>query len=241
MDWLTLTETLRVSETEDFYFGSASDLDGTTEGRIVVSDRQASNPTVLRADGSLIHTVGGPGEFEHVAGVQVARDDSVFAYDVRRSGLTVLIPPLSSAAPRTVRFAFAEGSAVQMWTLDDPSTTGASIPTEPVPLREPARDSAVRAVSAEMHSGGALDLPHTKRPFPDPVVANDGRLWKQRSADGPNAETVPWWILNLEEQTIWERGLPQNGNREVIQNNQTVGPVTTDGGGPSVVRYRIDS
>jgi len=35
---LTLTEDLRVSETETYYFGSIQDLDVTSDGRMVVLD-----------------------------------------------------------------------------------------------------------------------------------------------------------------------------------------------------------
>jgi len=74
---LQLTEDLRVSETETFYFGTVSDLDVTADGRIVVADRQASTLKVLRPDGSLLDTLGGagegPGEFQILSSVQVGR------------------------------------------------------------------------------------------------------------------------------------------------------------------------
>jgi len=142
---LTLTETLRVSETEDFYFGSVTDLDVTSDGHIVVADREASNLKVLRPDGSLLDTLGGPGEgpgeFEQLAGVQVARGDSMFAFDVRQSRLTVWTRPPSSEVARTVTFPRAEGFAVQTWTFDDgfvvKFTQPASSPEEGVSRRSP--------------------------------------------------------------------------------------------------------
>ena len=335
-DPLTLTETLRVSETEDFYFGSVSDLDITSEEHIVVADREANNLKVLRPDGSLLDTLGGPGEgpgeFEQLAGIQVARGDSVFAYDVRRSRLTVWPPLPSSEVARTVTFPRADGFAVQAWTLDkgfivefaqpasapeegvsrrsrrmwrrvsdagtprdtllqrpglktavtaqnggfrlrtvpfarrtltalgsgdvlyhgwtdsltvrarssdEPSTTAASIPTDPVPLIEAARDSALRDVGDEMRSVVASGLPDTKPAFSDLVVADGGRLWVKRPTKSPDAEMAPWWILNLEEQTIRETQLPREVDLEVVQDGQAYGTTTTDVGAPAVVRYRV--
>jgi hypothetical protein len=335
-DRLTLTEDLRVSETEDFYFGSVSDLAITREGHIVLADREANNLKVLRPDGSLLDTLGGsgegPGEFEQLASVQVARGDSMFAYDVRRSRLTVWPPLPSPEVARTVTFPRGKSFAVQMWTLDDgfvvkftqpapnpeeevsrrspwlwrrvndagtpqdtllhgpgvktaivgqngglrvrtvpfarrtitalgpgdvlyhgwtdsvtvrtraldePSTTAASIPTDPVPLTEAARDSAVRDVSDEMRSVVASGLPGTKPAFTDLLVSDAQHLWVKRPPEGPDVDMAPWWILNLEEQTIREAQLPRKVDLEVVQNGQAYGTTTTDTGAPAVVRYRV--
>lgn len=90
---LQLTEDLRVSETETFYFGTVSDLDVTTDGKIVIADRQANNLKVLRPDGSLLDTLGGsgegPGEFQMLSSIQVGRGDSIYAQDLQQSRLTV--------------------------------------------------------------------------------------------------------------------------------------------------------
>jgi hypothetical protein len=90
---LTLTETLRVSETANYFFGSIQDLDVTSTGRMVVFDSKAHHLKVLRADGTLIDTLGrpgkGPGEFQGVSVVDVARDDSVYVFDAATERLTV--------------------------------------------------------------------------------------------------------------------------------------------------------
>lgn len=79
---LTLTENLRVSETKEFYFGSIRNLDVTSGGHIVVADPRAHDIKVLRPNGTLLDTLGGPGEgpgeFQRLRGVQVARGDSIY-------------------------------------------------------------------------------------------------------------------------------------------------------------------
>jgi len=90
-----------------------------------------------------------------------------------------------------------------------------------------------------MRSVVASGLPGTKPTFTDLVIADDGRLWVKRPPEGPKAERVPWWILNLEEQTIQETRLPREVDLEVLQNGRAYGTKTTDMGAPAVVRYRV--
>lgn len=141
---LTLSKDLQVSESEAFYFGRIFDLDVTSEGQIVVADWDASNIKVLRPDGTLIDTLGqsgsGPGEFQQLRSIQVARSDSIYAYDVQRSRLTVFAPPPSSAVVRTVTISQEEGFATRMVVLDDRfvGTFGGSMtPEEDVRRPEP--------------------------------------------------------------------------------------------------------
>lgn len=302
-----LTEDLRVSETEAFYFGNISALDVTSDGRIVAADRQANNIKVLQPDGTLLDTLGGPGEgpgeFQMLRTVRVARGDSLYAHDMMRSQTTVFGPPApydvnrvisipreeglvgtldvlkdrlvgsfgSSTAPEdgvtrpdpTARrlldetgtpgdtllldrsqqaaFVFGDGGGftaeaipfsretvlttgpdgrfyhgwtdslhIEATTLEGISETVASIPTDPVPVTETARDSALSDVDDEMRSMVASALPDTKPAFTGLVVANDGRLWAQRPAEGPDAETVAWWVLAPDNQTIRETRLPES-------------------------------
>ena len=104
-DKLTLTETLRVSETENYFFGSIQDLDATSTGRMVVLDADASHLKVLRPDGALVDTLGrqgkGPGEFQGPTSVDVARGDSVYVFDNKPDRLTVFSLPLSSEPARS--------------------------------------------------------------------------------------------------------------------------------------------
>lgn len=114
-DSLRLTETLRVSETEDFYFGAVTDLDVTTDGRLLVADREATNVKVLRPDGTLLDTLGGagggPGEFKTLSTVQAARGDSIYAFDIQDSRLNVFGPAPSFEVARSVRIPQSDGAA----------------------------------------------------------------------------------------------------------------------------------
>jgi hypothetical protein len=333
-----LTEDLRVSETEAFYFGSISALDVTSDGRMVVADRQANNIKVLRPDGSLLDTLGGPGEgpgeFQMLRSVRVARGDSLYAHDMMRSQTTVFGPPApyevnrvisipreeglvgtlnvledrlvgsfgSGTAPedgvtrpnptakrlldetgtpgdtllldrsQQAAFAFGDGGGftaelipfsrktvlatgpdgrfyhgwtdslhIEATTLEGTSETIASIPTDPVPVTDAARDSALSDVDDEMRSMVVSALPDTKPAFTDLVVADDGRLWVQRPAEKPDAETVAWWILDPDNKTIQETRLPESVDLEVVQDGNAYGTTTTDAGAPAVVRYNVSS
>jgi hypothetical protein len=122
-DSLRLTETLRVSETENFYFGTIGNLDVTSDGQMVVADREANNVKVLAPDGSLVDTLGGPGEgpgeFQSLVSVQRARGDSLYAYDFRRSRLTVFAPDAPYALARTVPISRDDGFGITLFVLDD--------------------------------------------------------------------------------------------------------------------------
>ena len=82
---LTLTENLRVSEGENFYFGRIADVAVADDGRIYVADAEAHHVKVLSPDGTLQDTVGtrgdGPGEFRHLLKLSVARGDSLYVLD----------------------------------------------------------------------------------------------------------------------------------------------------------------
>ncbi len=110
---LTLTKTLRVSETENYFFGSIQDLDVTSEGRMVVLDGEATHLKVLRPDGTLIDTVGregqGPGEFQFPTTVEVARGDSMYVFDADPDRLTVFSPLPSPSLARAVTISREQG------------------------------------------------------------------------------------------------------------------------------------
>jgi hypothetical protein len=106
-DGVSLTENLRVSEAEAFYFGSVDDLDITSDGRMVVLDADAARVLkVLRPDGTLLDTLGrrgrGPGEFQGPTTVDVARGDSLYVFDNTLDRLSVFSPPPSSELTRSV-------------------------------------------------------------------------------------------------------------------------------------------
>lgn len=122
-DGLRVADTLLVDETETFYFGVISDLAVTSKGRMVIADREAKNVKVLAADGSLVDTLGGPGqgpgEFEALRSVQVARGDSLYTYDFRRSRLTVFAPDPPYSVARMVTVSRDLGFVTELIVLDD--------------------------------------------------------------------------------------------------------------------------
>ena len=123
-DGLTLTEGLRVSETDAFYFGSIAGLDVTTDGRMVVLDEEATHVLkVLRPDGTLLDTLGrrgqGPGEFQDPATVEVARGDSVYVFDQDLNRLTVFAPLPSAAVARSAVITSEKAHVVGVRVLGD--------------------------------------------------------------------------------------------------------------------------
>lgn len=120
---LSLTKTLQVNETENFYFGSTGDLAVTSDGHMVVVDPEASNIKVLEPDGTLIDTLGregrGPGEFQDLSDVQVARGDSLFVYDNEQSRLTVFAPAPSWELTRTVALSHKAGRIGSLLVLEN--------------------------------------------------------------------------------------------------------------------------
>ncbi len=95
-----------MSETENYFLGSVQDLGVTTDGHMVVADREATHLKVLRPDGTLLDTLGrpgqGPGEFQDPSIVDVARGDSVYVFDNQLNRLTVFTPPPSAERARSV-------------------------------------------------------------------------------------------------------------------------------------------
>ncbi len=122
-DSIQLTETLRVSETEAFFFGAIAGLDVTSDGHMVAADREAGNLKVLRPDGTLLDTLGrpgqGPGEFRGPTSVDVARNDSVYVFDNRPDRLTVFASPPSVERVRSVVISGDGGNPVDVRVLGD--------------------------------------------------------------------------------------------------------------------------
>jgi len=336
---LRLTETLRVSETDAFYFGSIAALDVTSDGRIVVADRSASNIKLLRPDGTLLDTLGGPGEgpgeFQMLTHAGVGSRDSLYALDLQRGQITIYAPAdpyerrriltvprdqgylgllyvlpdgrlagifgvrmqpedgVTRPDPNAIRhidntgtpgdtllldrsgqsaFVFGEngeftagavpfsretvtalgpdGRFYHGWTdslhieahsLDGTSEPIASVPTDPVPVTEAARDSALNDLDEEVRSMAASALPDTKPAFTAMTVSGRGRIWVKRPTERPDAETVPWWILAPETKTIRQVQLPRDVEIEVVRDGKAYGTTTTEMGAPAVVRYQIES
>jgi len=335
---LTLTETLRVSETESFYFGTITGLDVTSDGRIVVADREASHVKVLRPNGTLLDTLGrageGPGEFQMIGSQQVARGDSLYVYDLMQSRVSVFGPASPHAFERSILISQKKGRIGEVWVSDtgflgkhltnapttDPTEpqhapirrfgpdgtardsiarwrlgqmavhqyeeggftaeslpfgrdmvlsfgpdqqlytgwtdaltvkvyrsdgavdTVASIPTEPQPVTQADRKAGLNDIDDDkLRKTAKKHLPDTKPAFTDLVVASDGRLWVRRPADSPQAETVPWWLLDPDSKTIQKTRLPRTVDLHVVQDRHAYGTTTTEQGAPAVVRYQIES
>ncbi len=119
---MTLTEDLRVSETEAFYFGGLADVAVRADGQIAVADDKTNDVKVLTPEGSLAHRLGqqgqGPGEFQRMGVVQWARGDSLFAYDLAASRLTVFAPVSPHARARTVSVSREDGFPTRVYVTE---------------------------------------------------------------------------------------------------------------------------
>ena len=124
---------------------------------------------------------------------------------------------------------------------DGTSEAVASVPTEPIPVQEAERDSALTHLDGDMKGMLASALPDTKPAFTDLIVADTGRLWVERPPKKPGTETVPWWVLNPEPKTIHEVQVPSEVDLEVVLNGTAYGTTETEMGAPAVVRYRLNS
>lgn len=85
---LSLTETLRLAEENDFYFGQIYDVAVRSDGRIYVADGEASHVKAIASDGTPQDTIGrpgdGPGEFRLPFRLAFTNTDSLYVMDGRR-------------------------------------------------------------------------------------------------------------------------------------------------------------
>ena len=90
--------------------------------RIAVADYKAGDVKVLRPDGRLAHHLGhpgqGPGGFQRVGLVQWARGDSLFAYDLEASRLTVFAPESPHPRARTVSVSREDGFPMHAYVTE---------------------------------------------------------------------------------------------------------------------------
>lgn len=138
-------------------------------------------------------------------------------------------------------YGWTDSLHVKARTLRGEPEVIASVPTEPVLVTKAARDSALSDIDGEMRTLIASGLPETKPAFTQFLVADDGRIWIKRPTEAPDAETVPWWVLDPETQTIYKTRLPSAVSLTVVTDDYTYGTTQTDLGAPAVVRYRIES
>jgi len=178
-DWIlqrngmTLTEDLRVSETEAFYFGGIADVAVRADGQIAVADYKANDAKVLTHDGALAHRLGrqgqGPGEFQRVGAVQWARGDSLFAYDVQASRLTVFAPEPPHPRARTVSVSREDGFPTGVYVTEPRLVV--EISSRVPPSDGTPRYRRVRSLSEDGVPGDTL---FTARREQSVVIRNDG-------------------------------------------------------------------
>ncbi len=172
---LALTEDLRVSETEAFYFGRIADIAVRDDGQMAVADPEANNVKVLAPDGSLVRVLGqegeGPGEFQRVRTVQWARGDSLFAFDPAASRLTVFAPSAPHPRERTLAVSREDGFPVRVHAFD------ARLVVE-VSRRVPPSDGEprYRRVRILRETGVPGDTLFTARRQRSVVISNDGQF-----------------------------------------------------------------
>jgi hypothetical protein len=129
---------------------------------------------------------------------------------------------------------------LQATSLDGATEGLASVPADPVPVTEAARDSALQEYPEKLRSTLRSALPETKPAFTDLVVADDGRLWVERPAKTAEPDTTSWWVLDSKSKIIQEVQLPSEVAIEVVQDGTVYGTTTTGAGTPALVRYRIE-
>ena len=131
---------------------------------------------------------------------------------------------------------------IQATALDGTTEVIAHVPTAPVSVTDADRDSALSPIErTDIRQQFTDAFPQTKPAFTDLVVANDGRLWVRRPAEDATSDTVPWWILDPETQTIHQVRLPRDVALAVVQDGKAYGKTTTEMGAPAVVRYRMEA
>jgi len=93
---LTLERDLLVGDDESFFFAGIWDVTTGPEGRIYVAEGEAAHVKVLSPDGMLQDSLGrkgkGPGEFQEVSKVVVARPDSLYVLDDDNGQVSVFSP-----------------------------------------------------------------------------------------------------------------------------------------------------
>lgn len=167
------------------------------------------------------------------------------ATSFKGSGAAIAYLPLgrvtrvAAGADSRLYHGLTDSLRVRATSLDGTTEAVATVPADPIPVTEADRDSALAEVEADIRRPIEAALPETKPAFTDLVVADDGRLWMERPAKGPDAETVPWWVLDPETKTIRELHVPSAVDLRVVQDGYAYGSTTTDTGAPAVVRYTI--
>lgn len=101
----TVEEDLRIDEEEDYYLGSVANLAVRSDGALLVADREEHHIKVISPEGELLRTIGregeGPGEFQSLRQVSLARGDSLYVLDGTRRLL--VFTPESYTQARTIQ------------------------------------------------------------------------------------------------------------------------------------------
>lgn len=99
-------------------FGSIRDVQIDSKGRIYAGDGRALRVHVLSPTADPIRTIGGegmgPGEFQHVTGLQILPGDSLLVYDIRLQRISVF-PSGASAPARTTTIRTPVAASFPHW------------------------------------------------------------------------------------------------------------------------------
>ncbi len=81
----TLTETMVITETDEFFFGRIQSVFPTSKGHVLVADWNAKTFHIFDSNGRRIGTVGkegsGPGEFQQMGNIVISAGDTLFVQD----------------------------------------------------------------------------------------------------------------------------------------------------------------
>ena len=149
---LSLTETLRLAEENDFYFGQIYDVAVRSDGRLYVADGEASHLTVVAPDGTPQDTIGrpgnGPGKFRRPFRLAFMNTDSLYVMDGRR--VSVFTPA------GEFRYSFlAQGATGAPRNMMVPSEGGGAFFAY-LPLPEQVAETGVRATVRHLGSNGEV-------------------------------------------------------------------------------------
>ena len=155
-DGISLTETLRVSDTEAFYFGEIRDVAINENERIYVADGKAHHVKILGPEGTFIDSLGtrgrGPGEFRRPEQLFFARGDSLFVLDGYYGELSSFGPERAFAYRLSLRA--GQSNPIKIFSFPGEYVVYYSAPF--LPDDETRKEKPIRTVSTSGTVGDTL-------------------------------------------------------------------------------------